>query len=257
MGTIERRTHATLVQLAAMLLIGAIASAQPSPSGAEPADYYPRIEQAVHAYELGHWPEAYASFQQAHDLLPNARTLRGLALTAYKLRRYAETERHIEAALASSIKPLTEPQRAELLQLLEWARRYIARVELKVQPQQARALVDGVAATGTSLALDMGEHELTVRAPGHVTHQQRFVAEGARQLQLKVSLVPVAVSPKRATSSDAAARPARSLFASPWLWTAVGVVAAGTVVFAVTREGDVEQRPPFRGGAALLMGPTQ
>jgi hypothetical protein len=245
--------------LAVLLLVTTIASAQPSAAASEPAEYYARIEQAVHEYELGRWLEAYASFQRAHDLAPNARTLRGLALTAFKLTRYVETERHIQAALASDVKPLTEVQRAELLQLLEWTRRYIDHIELMLQPQTARASIDGVELTSPSLALDAGEHQLTVRAKGYVTRQQRLVVVGGRELQISVSLPPIEVSVKP-TSPIPAPAPASSssLWASPWLWTAVGVVVAtGAVAFAVTRDGDVKPMQPYRGGDAFFMVPAQ
>lgn len=234
-----------------------IAFAQADVGEAEPADYYPRIEQAIHAYDQGHWPEAYASFQQAHALSPNARTLRGLALTAFRLRRYAESERHCEAALASEVKPLTEAQRTELVQLLDWARRYVDRIELKLQPPSARALIDGIEVDGTSLALDVGEHVLSVQATGYVSQQQRLVAVGGRQAQVHVSLPAIEVRVERARTLPAPPPPAQSpsLLASPWLWTAVGVVAGGAVVFALTRDGDARQQPAFTAGAAVLTGP--
>lgn len=253
------RWWSAIVPFAATLLASTVASAQGAAAGAEPPQYYQRIEQAVHEYDDAHWPEAYALFQQAHALSPNARTLRGLGLTAYKLRRYAESVRHLEAALASSVKPMTAPQRVEVRQLLEWARRYVGRIELKLTPDNAQALIDGAQAAGASVALDIGEYALTVRAPGYVTHRQRLVVEGARQSEVRISLVPLDVAPKR-TGIDTTAADAPhsgSLFASPWLWTAVGVVAAGAVLFAVTREGDVTRQPPYTGGAAVLTGPTQ
>jgi hypothetical protein len=257
MQSIVHRLRSALLPFTVVLLTTPIALAQAAQGADEPAGYYANIEHAVRAYDMGQWSEASAAFERAHAISPNARTLRGLALTAYKLRHYVDSERHIEAALASGVKPLTEAQGVELLQLREWAQRSIGHVELKLQPPGAHAQIDGVEATSASTALDSGEHLLTVRAAGHVTQQQRFVIEGGRPVQIHVSLLPIEVRPRLASKPHAAAQDSSSLFASPWLWTAVGVVAAGAVVFAVTREGDVKQQPHFTGGAAVLIGPSE
>ena len=46
--------------------------------------YSKALASAMAEYELGNWTEARALFEQAHELNPNARTLRAIGLCAFE-----------------------------------------------------------------------------------------------------------------------------------------------------------------------------
>src|SRR3954470_14714051 len=64
-----------------------------------PAGYDDLIKRAVVEFDNSHWAEARALFGRAHELAPNARTFRGLGITAFELRRYVDATRELEASL--------------------------------------------------------------------------------------------------------------------------------------------------------------
>src|SRR5262249_45209676 len=120
-----------------------------------------------------------------------ARTLRGLALTAYELRDYVESLEFAERALASSVRPLTPQMRAEVQQTRDAARRFVARVKLAVEPESAAGRVEGRVATRDGegrLLLNPGSHALSAQAPGLESIERALEAQSGDELQLELVL---------------------------------------------------------------------
>jgi hypothetical protein len=156
-------------------------------------DAYPQVVQrAVSEFDAGHWDEARALFRRAHELSPNARTWRGLAITAFELRRYVDAARELEAALQDTRKPLTEPQRQELSALLVRARAFVSTYRLQVRPAEAQVSIDGAPseATASELLLDPGPHTLVFTAAGHGEQRLELRAEAGKSEELSVELRP-------------------------------------------------------------------
>jgi hypothetical protein len=160
---------------------------------AESGDYASLVNRAVVEFRAGAWEEARALFRAAHQLEPNARTLRGLALTAFELHRYVDCVVEFEAALAHAVRPLDDTQRAEAERLLLRAREFVARFTVTTDPEGAELLVDGaptVQRDGT-LLLDPGLHTLTVQAPGFQVREQQLRVAAGEVRALRVALQPV------------------------------------------------------------------
>lgn len=87
------------------------ASGDAASAHAATAEYDDAIRRAIEEFDAGHWGEARALFRRAHEISPNARTWRGLGITAFELRRYVDAVSELEAALTNTLKPLTEKQR--------------------------------------------------------------------------------------------------------------------------------------------------
>lgn len=186
--------------------------------------YEALIRRAVAEYQSGAWEEARALFQEAHALEPNARTLRGLGLTAYELHRYVECIADFEAALTHPERPLDAAQRKEVAGLLARAKGFISAYELELEPVDAQVLIDGGQASFRDglVLLDPGVHTLVVRAEGYTeSHQQLRVPAGARrslrivlqaeakQVEQPVSKGPaVQATPHAAQDDDVRATPA-------------------------------------------------
>jgi tetratricopeptide (TPR) repeat protein len=216
------------------------------------------VQKGLREYELGNFNEAKAFFQQAHQLSPNARTLRGLGMTSYELRRYVEAVDYFQHALDSSERPLTPQMRTEVTQLLSQARSFVTRLTLDVTPTHAQLRLDTREVArdrdGTIL-LDPGTHELVIEAPEHETVTRTIRSDGSEALTLAITLrstrvlspalanataAPVELAPAQPIAASAAPEP---LPAQPHSDSSVGpyiaigasavVVVAGGALLAV------------------------
>ncbi|HEX6241320.1 MAG TPA: PEGA domain-containing protein [Polyangiales bacterium] len=235
------------LSLLALMLTAVSVSAQ-TPE----AEYARHVSEALSEFELSHFEEALAQFKQAHAIFPNARTLRGLGMVEFELRRYGSSVAFLEQALASTVKPLADKLRSDTETLLERARTYIGELRLTTEPKAASLSVDGVTVSteaSRDLVLDVGEHLLEVRASGHLTQTRRVQVEGGKLQSLHVQLVRIDADAERALSSPegeprrADATPLRKRW---WLWTTIGVVVVGGAVataILLTRDSGPEGRP--------------
>jgi len=217
----------------------------------DPAAYVEAIDRAVAAYEAGDYAKAHQHFAAAHEISPNARTLRGLGKAEFELRNYGKSLSYLEASLSAQQKPLDDRLREEVSTLAARARAYVGELHVSVEPGTATVSIDGVkVASGpeASLSLLIGDHMLEFHAIGHLPETRSVrIAAGQR------TSVHVALATPRASAEPlpmARATPARPVkdSGSPawrrtWLWAAVGVVAAGAAVgllFGLQR-GSVER----------------
>jgi tetratricopeptide (TPR) repeat protein len=170
---------------AGTLAIASLAAAQRAPAAQSPAadDYEAVVQSAVAEFGAGHYLEARAQFMKAHELRPTARTLRGLGLAEFELGRYAQAMRMLRRALIDVRNPLTDVHRAEAEKLIERAAAYVARYRISREPSSAELLVDGepVALLGDELVLDIGQHRLLARAPGHTDKALAIDVRGGEQ----------------------------------------------------------------------------
>ena len=238
---------------------------EPHPAAPETAGYRQAIDEAVAEYAAGHFAEARTLFFRAHQLAPSARTLRGLGMVEFEMRRYVVSVDLLEAALASTVKPLQGNLRAKAEQLLARARRFVGRFVLSVDPPDAVVLVDGARVqlpAGQPLRLQVGEHVIEAQAPGRTTIKQSLSVTGSEDATIELRLPEVAgltqVTSGAAGSADAAKQDG-SLLANPWLWAAVGAAALGTAVgvgIGIANAGDTIVVPPYGGDSGtVLRGP--
>jgi tetratricopeptide (TPR) repeat protein len=200
----------------------------------EPPGYRPTIEQALSEYQARNYEEASTLFRRAHERYPNARTLRGMGMAAFELRRYEESANHLEAALTSKVRPLDGELRQETESLLARARGFLAVVKVQLAPSSATLLLDGQPVTGNELNLRLGEHTLEVRAEDYRPERRTVRVHGGEVLHIDISL------DRNALADRPVERP-RPLYKNAWLWTGVGLVVAGGVVAGVllaTRDQD-------------------
>jgi hypothetical protein len=130
-----------------------------------PASYTELVNEALRESAAGRWAEARVLFRRAHDVYPNARTLRGIGMVAYELSDYTDAIRHLRLALDDARRPLTDEQRAEAQRILDAALGFVGRYTLENVPSGARFLIDGrplePEPDGT-LLLDSGPHHVVV-----------------------------------------------------------------------------------------------
>jgi hypothetical protein len=239
-----------------------VAHAQPAPDPEAviaSAEYKELVREGMLKYTRGLWDEARAYFQKAHQLAPNARTLRGLALVAYDSHHYVEAIDRAEQSLAHRVAPVTDKMKAELEQLMQQAQAQVVHAELITTPADAALRVDGVPvprrADGT-VWLDPGDHALTVSAPGHLDDTRPLQLAEARQLRLEIALR--SSSADLATRAAAPAAEARAPERSPLPWVVAGVsaavAAAGGVMLAVDQANEGSSAATPLGAAVLGVG---
>ncbi|HEX5657737.1 MAG TPA: tetratricopeptide repeat protein [Polyangiales bacterium] len=234
---------------------GGVASAEEAQTPTTTLQYEQALDAAVDEYERGNYQEAREHFRAAHELYPNARTLRGIGKVEFELRNYGEAVRFLSDALAANERALSEPLRHEVEALLERARAYVGDVHVQVQPGSATVIVDGVTvASGPQAELNLlvGDHVLEFRALGRLPERRQISVRGRDQIAVQVTLN--ALESEHTSANPAAPRSdAKPLYKKPWLWVATGVAAAGVVVAAVLATRDHEGRPSG-GTSGLVLG---
>ena len=180
-------------------------------------EYREFIRRALEEYGLGNYPEAKLYFSDAHAVFPNARTLRGLALTEYALRDYVAAARYFEQSLANQVQPLSPDLRNGATDFLAQARRFIAHVKVSVEPSSAEVRIDErpvVRGEDGSVLLNPGVHELVASAPDRETVTRRWSVEAGARTRLDITLpargvaaTPAAALPPTAATASAPVEP--------------------------------------------------
>ncbi|HKO95152.1 MAG TPA: hypothetical protein VJU61_28550, partial [Polyangiaceae bacterium] len=180
-----------------------------------------------------------------------ARTLRGLGVADFELRRYVDAVRFLQQALDSDVKALEGSLRQETQTLLTRAQGYVGTLRLSLVPADMAVAVDGLKTTPSAdgeLMLEIGDHVLECSATGYVSERRAFRIRGgqAEELEVRLTSAQLATAAKPARGPVAPApvdredRPtATPVYKRWWLWTVVGLVVAGAaagVAVALTRE---------------------
>jgi len=227
--------------LAWALLLFVVLQAGPAfAQGEEDEAYKSAVGAAVQEFAGGNWAEARALFKRAHDLSPNARTLRGMGMAAYELRLYVPALRELEGALRDTRKPLDAEQVEQAKKLIKLASAFVGRYRVVLEPANAVVSIDGSAAhfePGQVLLLELGAHELSAIAPGFERGAVKFNTEGGEDKELPLQLLaeaeagvvpaaPPVPQEMETTTDDAAEGPSDSgPNVAPWAWVMVGTTA--------------------------------
>lgn len=223
----------------ACALGGSAANAQEE--AASSAEYRGLIDQALDEFKHKNWPEARVLFRRAHELNPNARTLRGMGMVSYEMRDYVNAVLQLGAALEETRQPLTEAQRKECEALLARSRTFVGAYQLTLEPEQLSVQVDGASPVYDQqhrLLVPFGEHVLRASAPGFVDETTKLTVQGGEQGELRLTLhKPTVPSVAQATTSESPAtsfgKPGAPIQAAPkktgglrYSWVALGASAA-------------------------------
>lgn len=224
---------------------GTAAAREVDASDPDSAVYRDLVDHALSEFKLENWPEARLLFRRAHELNPNARTLRGIGVVSYEMRDYVPAVVALTEALADQRQPLTPAQRKECEELLARAQTFVASFSLRLLPATATFKVDGAQPTkdsGGRLLLSFGEHAIEAAAPDYESVTKRLVVEGNEHGVLEIVLQPAkppAATPALASAAsdpivvpDAPARAATSEKIGAregglrYTWVALGASAA-------------------------------
>lgn len=181
---------------ACALIVGALLSCAQAAAQEDDPRYRAAIEQAVAEFDAARFPEARALFLRAHDIQPNARTLRGVGLASFEMRDYVEAYRALTASLRETARPLTSEQRSAVEALIERTAAFLGFYRVQLAPAGATLSLDGAAPVQTEdgrLVLPIGEHELVARMEGHREARARVRVRGGEDEPLELELAPLEV----------------------------------------------------------------
>jgi hypothetical protein len=191
-------------RLIALGLVGSALSAQPV-FGQEAAKALPEAPDATtlearrhfkagtKLYRDGNYAGALAEFEEAYRLKPGAGSLQNVALSQKGLFRYAEAAATLEQLLSRHAAELTEGERQALESAVTELKGLVASVVLRITPDTARVMLDGRQLAPSDwaapLVLNVGEHTLSVEAPGFAPERRVLrIAGGQRDLPVSIEL---------------------------------------------------------------------
>lgn len=286
-----RRKPLRLLSAAAIVALWSVPHAVPAAASAQShagvstsstsADYDKLLDRALDAFEGQDYARARELFEQAYEIRPNARVLRGLGISALHLERFTVAKRELTAALRESKQPLTANQRDGVTELLSWMKLNLGTLELRLQPAKARVMLDDEPVAGTELVLKPGAHRVFVNADGFNSQEREVEIAAGQEKTLEVALSQhtvkaaqtSAVSAAEAASTVPIAEPAEStppigglheptrdresstVFERWWFWTAVGVVVAGGVAATVALTSTAPAKSYETGGLGGVIMP--
>lgn len=193
------------------------------------SEYEAAIERAVIAYNDGDYAEAANQFRRAHELSPNARTLRGIGMTRLELADYVGAAEALEGAIMSNVVPLEGALRNEAQRLLREALAHVGRLHLEIEPRSAEVAVDGSlkdAEPDRPIIVAPGGHLLEIRAPGYELLRKSIRAEAGRDLAIEIELNALSNSQEK-----------HRWLRNPWLWVGASIVVGGVVVGGLALAG--------------------
>lgn len=190
-------------RLTQLALIGSLLGAGPAlaqaPTAEKPEIDATTLEARRHfkagtkLYRDANYAGALAEFEEAYRLKPGPGSLQNVALSQKGLFRYAEAAASLELLLARHAAELTDGEREAVSAAITELKGLVASILLEVTPETARVLLDGrplgPSDWSAPLVLNVGEHTLSVDAPGHAPERRVLrIAGGRREVPVKVEL---------------------------------------------------------------------
>jgi tetratricopeptide (TPR) repeat protein len=228
-------------------------------------DYRELVRRALAAFDLKHWDKARELFSAAHEIEPNARTLRGLGMVAFEMEDFVQAYKLLYQSLHDRRRPLEGALREKTEDLLKRTRLLVGRVRMSVTPDESLVRMDGESVDPTAeLWVTIGLHLLTVEARGYETKKISLDIRDGDDQQIEVELEPLDLGARRTaslapvavnlTSASAASDDDASIFQKWWFWAAAaGVVAAGVgATLLITGAQNPAEIPPIKGTGGVV-----
>lgn len=250
-----------VVALTPALARGERASRRPSPQ--ETAAAREQFRAGLEAARAQRWEDARAAFERAYQLNPRPLILFNWASAEAQSQRPVEAAEHYRRFLRESdgAAPDTQRQRAAAQEALAKVEQEIAHVRITAAPlaEDDQIQLDGralpVVTLGTSLPVNPGGHVVRVLRGGQVIAEARQVVKEGESASLTVAVEPEVTEPSvpapepppiRPQENFAPATPSavgalearpepvrRSVWRSPWVYVAAGVLVAAGVSAAL------------------------
>lgn len=175
----------------------AVPETKPAAPDTATLDARRHFKSGTKLYRDGNYGGALAEFEEAYRLKPGAGSLQNIALSQKGLFRYSEAAGTLEQLLSRHGAELSDGERQAVNDALTELRGLVASIKLRVAPEGARVVLDGRQLTppdwAPPLVLNVGEHALSVDAPGYSPEKRLLrLAGGQREVAVDVELRCVA-----------------------------------------------------------------
>lgn len=242
------RSLSFLPPVAALVLMApqGLAFAQAAPSSEQIRDAGKHFQRGVALYNEADYAGALAEFRRAYEIAPNAAVLYNVGQTQFQLRSYAAAlgsfERYVAEAGANA------DHRTEAQTAIETLRSRVGKIDVTA-PDGAEVLIDDESAGKTPLPpvlAAVGKRKIVATKDGR-SSSPRYVEVAAgetvkAELRIEEGASQAAAQSTSTTTTTApTTRP--NYTPAIALWTATGVLAAGSVVFgalALSKNSDLE-----------------
>jgi len=221
------------------------------------------FDRGVALFRHGDFEGASVEFRRAHEAVPTPGLLFNLGQTAMKLHDYAQAKTFFERYLQGAGDEVSPERRALVKSELDQARTRIGYAQLTVSVSGAEVWVDQQSVGRTPLpeplTLNVGRHQIEVRADGYEAEVQALELAGGEErtmeFHLRQRVAQRERSPARAVPLPATAakrpwlRPARIGSLSLLGVGAVGAVVAGVLASKAHDDltAELDSRPGDRG----------
>ncbi|MBI2394671.1 MAG: hypothetical protein HYV09_34200 [Deltaproteobacteria bacterium] len=182
------------------------------------------------AVDQGRWSDALVNFEKSYALSGVPAALFNVATTLRALGRHVES-RDAFAQLLEQHPKLDPEVKAQAEKMLDEEKARVASLvvaDLPSKKDDLRVSLDGKVqkddgARPLAFEVDPGKHALRVEEPKSKPYTWEGTFADGEKKQVTVKMVPADVPPPPKKPEE----PKSSVWASPWLWTAVGVVIVG------------------------------
>ena len=247
--------------LVAALLLGALAASLPREAAAQSPDEITIARQTavdgLQAYQAGEFAKALGLFDQAKAIYPSAQILRMVGYSQLALERWMDAAASMDAALVSTIGPLSDTDKLGVEADLAKAMAHIGVLTIKSDAAGAQVAVDGGPLQPLPLERPLrlleGKHTFMVTAPEHEDLTREILVEGGSKLELPLNPTPIpkdepAPKPKPKVVAPVRPEPATAWFpgqrvigfAAVGAGIALGAATLGTALAGARLRGNVE-----------------
>jgi hypothetical protein len=217
-----------------ILLFQATAFAQAGQEGArEQASAH--FQRGVELFEDGAFRAALVEFERAYEVAPDYRLLYNIAQVRFELQDFIGAVQAYERYLTEGGSAVPEQQRAEVENSLRALRQRAGQISLTVNRDGADVFIDdaevGKTPIETTIAVNVGRHRVSVRAPDGATAAKIVDVAGGELAEVSLELA-APVREKPAESAGPRGMPLTHKLAIVG-WGAGGALLLGSVVTGV------------------------
>ncbi len=191
------------------------------------------FEEGVRASAEERWTEALDLFGRSRALVPRASTLFNIAIALDRLGRPTASLAAIDEYLEISDPELDADDRRQAMRLRVEAEARLARLVVRVDPEDARLALDGAPLEGGALratVVDPGDHVLVASAPGRLEQRLELALRPGAEVERAIVLATAAAP---TTTEPIAAPGGGGVLEDPVFWAILGsavAVAAGVAI---------------------------
>ena len=156
-------------------------------AGDPKAEAKERFDKGVALFKDGDFDAALVEFRAAYNAQPHYAVRYNIGICLHKLHRYKEAFEELEAYLLEGGDEVPEAKQAEVQGILDELRALVGMVKIKCAVEGAALLVDGEPAAKWTVVVDVGEHEIEVRAPGYKPFMKAIEVPGGKALSIEAA----------------------------------------------------------------------